>query len=166
MNLSSSSPGRIARIPVIGGYLSAWRRVFDVRGRSTRSEHWSFVWGCLLLLMLAWAVSEAVEPETWERMSHAVTLCIVAHRLPYLTLLARRLLDAGLPRILCLLIFVPDLTLWWVENTWEFPDTDGGVAMMLVGSVAASVFAVQLLVGLMPSAAAEPSQPDGMPQPA
>lgn len=91
---------------------------------------------------------------------------ILAHRIPYTTLFVRRLRDAGLWRVLALVLFVPDFTLAWIEFTRAFPDDDDGVAMLQTGLVAMLVLVFQVVVCCLPSAGGEhPVRREAPPEP-
>ena len=156
MRLSLKTLGAIARLPVIGGYLTALRRTFDLRGRSGRAEHWSFAACSMAIVGLAWGACGllGLGPDV---TANVVVIALLAHRIPYITLLARRLLDAGLPRAFCIVNLAGDATLWWVEYAWEYPDSDGGAAMLTVGSMGTLALAVQVVIGLLPPAGTETS---------
>jgi uncharacterized membrane protein YhaH (DUF805 family) len=93
----------------IDWYQLAWKRAFDIKGRSRRKEFGYFlVPNMLILILLAGAVialADSEETITWVRS--AFWLCLAAIIVPKTTLTIRRLHDIELPGWLFLLGLVP-----------------------------------------------------------
>jgi len=87
-------------------YLDAMRRYATFKGRSTRTQYWLYHLGVLVLAIVGWVIDIAISgPRGPEPLVSAVI--VIAHYIPSLAIIVRRLHDTDKSGWLVLVCLIP-----------------------------------------------------------
>jgi uncharacterized membrane protein YhaH (DUF805 family) len=79
----------------MNAYFAAWRRLFDYRGRSTRSEFWLFTLFAVILAIVALTLDEVMgtAPAAEDEVGLFGAIVLLLHILPSISVTVRRMHD-------------------------------------------------------------------------